>query len=68
MPCRFLLDSLSTPVYGSIIKNILSFPETILYLKANKIKKKEHNFNYVLQCYIYDIAGVAENKVSTFLE
>lgn len=40
MPCRLLFDSLSTPVSGSIINVILSFPDTILYLKANKKKKK----------------------------
>lgn len=32
MPCRLLLDSLNTPVRGSIRKVILSFPETMLYL------------------------------------
>lgn len=32
MPCRLLFDSLSTPVSGSIVKAILSFPETMLYL------------------------------------
>lgn len=34
MPCRLLFDSLSTPVSGSIVKAILSFPETMLYLEG----------------------------------
>lgn len=34
MPCRLLFDSLSTPVSGSIVKAILSFPETMLYLAS----------------------------------
>lgn len=34
MPCRLLFDSLSTPVSGSIVKAILSFPETMLYLQG----------------------------------
>lgn len=34
MPCRLLFDSRSTPVSGSIVKAILSFPETMLYLEG----------------------------------
>lgn len=36
MPCLLLLDRRSTPVSGSIIKVIFSFPERILYLKAEE--------------------------------
>lgn len=34
MPCRLLFDSLSTPVSGSIVNAILSFPEAMLYLEG----------------------------------
>lgn len=45
MPCRLLLDRLSTPVSGSIIKVILSFPERILYLR----EKNKSSVSIMLQ-------------------
>lgn len=63
MPCLLLLDSLSTPVSGSIIKVIFSFPERIVYLKENLKKKKSaivFNVNYKIS-----LIGKWKEKIST---
>lgn len=64
MPCRLLLDRLSTPVSGSIIKVILSFPERILYLRGKK--KQELSVHYVAKQYF--ARKVLKTQVCAFLK